>query len=616
MCSASIPMDNQVFLFGSFSEDEASHFQFISESPGKDKHTGGLSPLSSLELVKNLSGSDEPKKASPAAHVVATGNGNLKQEGSTDLGTRLGSLTSREEANSASCNGGTYVSSKEHPVVHTGNGVMGNKEITAYMSTIELELTDKVTGTENISGVGLIHKLKDLRTDSDVSTLRGADASTSHGDLDFSHGIPVSPVIGTGKTWASLLDNHSNGSPGSKNPKTREIGISKGAKAMQVTELSGDLWHRSLKEVEVAGKRLQPRGLINKGNLCFLNATLQALLSCSPFVHLLHTLQARGVPEVGYPTLRACVDFFKEFEFQQHEDGRAKVSFDVGKPFVPSMFDSVLQLFSPHQPSTGAARSRQEDAQEFLSFTMDHLHDEILRLEGTTQIAVSGNHMPAVANEEDDWETVGPKNRTAVVRTHTFRKSALSDIFGGELCSVVKTKGSKASATVQPFLVLHLDILPEAVHTVEDALKLFAAPETLDGYKTTAGKAAVVSASKSVKLQSLPQVLILHVKRFSYGAQGSSKLHKSLHFPLNLTLGRDLLATTASSGSESRSYELVATVTHHGKDPSRGHYTAHSKQLNGQWLRYDDGMVSTVGVGRVLQDLVYLLFYKRCVNMQ
>lgn len=67
---------------------------------------------------------------------------------------------------------------------------------------------------------------------------------------------------------------------------------------------------------------------------------------------------------------------------------------------------------------------------------------------------------------------------------------------------------------------------------------------------------------------------------------------------------------------QSRNYELVATVTHHGKDPSRGHYTAHSKQLDGQWLRFDDGMVSMVGVSRVLQDLVYLLFYKRSVYMQ
>lgn len=42
-----------------------------------------------------------------------------------------------------------------------------------------------------------------------------------------------------------------------------------------------------------------PRGLVNLGNLCFLNASLQALLSCSPFLELLHELRNRDIPEVA-----------------------------------------------------------------------------------------------------------------------------------------------------------------------------------------------------------------------------------------------------------------------------------------------------------------------------
>lgn len=57
-------------------------------------------------------------------------------------------------------------------------------------------------------------------------------------------------------------------------------------------------------------KDLLPRGLINSGNLCFLNATLQALLSCSPFVRLLQDLRARGIPKVLNIWISARITLF------------------------------------------------------------------------------------------------------------------------------------------------------------------------------------------------------------------------------------------------------------------------------------------------------------------
>lgn len=373
--------------------------------------------------------------------------------------------------------------------------------------------------------------------------------------------------------------------------------------------------HKSLKASngsEVFYRSLLPRGLVNLGNLCFLNATLQALLSCSPFVHLLQELKTRDITEDEYPTLHAFVQFISNFgiytDFSMKKTERIP---EIGLPFRPLMFESVLKNFTPDVSNSLTGRPRQEDVQEFLSFLMHQMHDELLKLEGQVPngIGRGSSLVSSTDNEEeaDDWETVGPRNRTAVTRTQSFVPSKLSEIFGGQLKSVVKAKGSKASATVQPFLLLHLNIYPEPICSIEDALRMFSAPEALEGYRTSAAGKAEVSASKSVKILELSDIMVLHLMRFSYGSEGITKLHKPVHFPLELVFGCELL----DSPTEGRRYELVATITHHGRDPSKGHYTADALHPSGKWLRYDDVSVTAIPTSKVLHDQAYVLFYKQ-----
>ena len=53
-------------------------------------------------------------------------------------------------------------------------------------------------------------------------------------------------------------------------------------------------------------------------------------------------------------------------------------------------------------------------------------------------------HLPTWLSSADDdaWETVGRKNKSATVRTQSFVPSELSAIFGGQPQSVVKTAGN------------------------------------------------------------------------------------------------------------------------------------------------------------------------------
>jgi ubiquitin carboxyl-terminal hydrolase 10 len=60
----------------------------------------------------------------------------------------------------------------------------------------------------------------------------------------------------------------------------------------------------------MSSRNLLPRGLINSVNLCFLHATLQALLSCSPFVQLLQELRTRNIPKVYFLDAIVCIVSF------------------------------------------------------------------------------------------------------------------------------------------------------------------------------------------------------------------------------------------------------------------------------------------------------------------
>ncbi|CAL9020372.1 unnamed protein product, partial [Prunus brigantina] len=122
---------------------------------------------------------------------------------------------------------------------------------------------------------------------------------------------------------------------------------------------------------------------------------------------------------VGYPTLGAFAEFVSEFDMPSGSSSKNKDAsvLETGRPFSPAMFEGVLKIFTPDVPTSISGRPRQVDAQEFLSFIMDQMHDALFKLEGQPS-SINGLKSSLLScAEEDEWETVGPKNTSAVSRT-------------------------------------------------------------------------------------------------------------------------------------------------------------------------------------------------------
>ncbi|KAL8516501.1 hypothetical protein ACS0TY_014953 [Phlomoides rotata] len=116
-------------------------------------------------------------------------------------------------------------------------------------------------------------------------------------------------------------------------------------------------------------------------------------------------------------------------------------------------------------------------------------------------------------------------------------------------------------------------------------------------------------ASKKLDLWRLPEVLVIHLKRFSYSRSMKHKLDTFVNFPIH---DFDLTNYIANKNNTRRQiYELYALTNHYGGMGS-GHYTAHIKLLDeNRWYNFDDSHISPINEDDVKSTAAYVLFYKR-----
>uniref|UniRef100_A0A3B4GYX8 ubiquitinyl hydrolase 1 n=1 Tax=Pundamilia nyererei TaxID=303518 RepID=A0A3B4GYX8_9CICH len=167
--------------------------------------------------------------------------------------------------------------------------------------------------------------------------------------------------------------------------------------------------------------------------------------------------------------------------------------------------------------------------------------------------------------------------------------------------------------------------------TLDECFQLYTKEEQLapdDAWKCPHCKQLQQGMVK-MSLWTLPDILILHLKRFRQVGERRNKLTTFVHFPL---VGLDMTPHVVhrSHGAhqhplqpgwkQSRRpdlappdylYDLYAVCNHHG-GMHGGHYTAYCRNsVDGQWYSYDDSSAEPVPEAEVCTRGAYILFYQR-----
>ncbi len=332
------------------------------------------------------------------------------------------------------------------------------------------------------------------------------------------------------------------------------------------------------------------------------------LLFCVPFYDFLDQVAKRAAHSFKSetPLVDAMIMFLRDFRLIDSANTVDQLRFRLkgnelekfGEPLTPEYVYDVIKRLPRFD---NMKRGQQEDAEEFLGFLLAGLHDECVHIiksgkQNQPTDTVTSPKTERSGSIDGGWEEVGHKQKTAITQNSGAIdiESPITKIFGGKLRSEYKRPGEKASVTLEPYQPLQLDIGEPHINNISDALKNLTRLETLDG----AARGAKAS-TKQVHIETLPPVLILHLKRFHYDEKGPQKIWKKIGYPLELELPKEVFPPHKRSSYQIQGgfprYRLIGVVYHHGKNASGGHYTVDLRRQDGkEWIRMDDTIIRRI----------------------
>ncbi|KAK2899834.1 hypothetical protein Q8A73_012963 [Channa argus] len=304
------------------------------------------------------------------------------------------------------------------------------------------------------------------------------------------------------------------------------------------------------------------RRLPNLAQTCYMNSTLQALLTLSPFIEEVSRQETIWRSHYSSHLTRGFVDLRV-----------CRLSNKIKKKSILVDIKRTVARFNAE-----FADDNQKDAHEFLSCVLD-----MLRL--------MSSDLQRLA------KTMGLRYTCPVTEHILFKMLNMRTCKG---CGIQFGREED-----------HINLLLVPVGSVTQCLKEYLKEHEVS-YCCDCG--AEISSQQRLFL-TLPNVLILQLKRFRFTETFDLKKVKS-----PIILSRELEVNPVSSSSEQMRYSLVSIISHLGSTAHAGHYVCDGAYRDTSvgttdcWLTYNDKKVSERTGASVCQQrakTAYLLFYEK-----